>query len=531
MAFYPRQSLLFPFAPWMLMIGTIGLASPTLAGELANVIERCEKSVVRLEVTGKNGNDGLGSGFVVTQEGMFVTNVHVLAGAQSAIAIFPDGKRYEVTGTYVIDKGKDICIAQMDVKDGLPIDRATSLPRKGQNVTALGAPFGLSFTATQGIVSAIRTGKELSRDLGDDSMQGTWIQVDAALSPGNSGGPLINSKGEVVAMSTRASAGGRAQNLNFGISVLDINDAIVDAEDNSLQTLRLGVGLIEDSEFGPSGGGGGGGITRKKIPDEALEEYVETGRERFRDLARDLRRLASLASDELQDMKKGLGYIPVEFGLRSRDMEMVKVPGRISNSWYFRSERAKRLAVRRKEARVSELDRIKKEVSDGVTDRSMLMLLSHAGPLLDPRDKYSIGFMEGAVVLHAFNDHEVIVRYDGQPFLMWAESTTGLSLGEEVPPVPVFVAGTETAEIPGLTTMAVTVLQEVTETQLENAIKKSARYETWRDTSGAYTIEARYIRSDGENVQLGKRDGSELTVPISRLDSHCVETIRRYQSP
>lgn len=210
--------------------------SSTVAQDsLAEVIERCDASVVRIEVKGYAG-EGLGSGFVVSEDGMIVTNVHVLAGAKSAIAIFPNGKRYPLRGTFVIDKGKDICVAKMKAKELTPIALAEELPRKGETVTALGAPPGLSFTATTGIVSAIRAGKELGDEIGDDSMRGTWVQVDAALSPGNSGGPLINSFGEVVAMSTRASFG-RAQNLNFGISIVDINEAIKDAKTKPERTL------------------------------------------------------------------------------------------------------------------------------------------------------------------------------------------------------------------------------------------------------------------------------------------------------
>ena len=71
---------------------------------LANVIERCEASVVRIEVKGYAG-EGLGSGFVVAENGLVVTNVHVLAGAKTAVAIFPNGKRHAIVGTFVIDEG------------------------------------------------------------------------------------------------------------------------------------------------------------------------------------------------------------------------------------------------------------------------------------------------------------------------------------------------------------------------------------------------------------------------------------------
>ncbi len=131
--------------------------------ELADVIERCEKSVVRIEVDGKRGAS-LGSGFVVNADGMLVTNVHVLAGANAATVTFPNGKTYKISGIYSVDRGRDICIAQIDAKELPVLPLAAELPRKGENVTALGSPQGLSFTATRGIISAIRPGEEMGRD-------------------------------------------------------------------------------------------------------------------------------------------------------------------------------------------------------------------------------------------------------------------------------------------------------------------------------------------------------------------------------
>ena len=217
------------------------VAVVSFAQDLASVIEECEKSVVRIEVKGLDG-DSQGSGFVVSEDGLLVTNVHVLAGATKAGATFPNGQQNEIIGTYHIDEARDICIAQLSSAATVPIRLADSLPRKGEKVTALGSPMGLSFTVTTGIVSAIR--ENFANDIGDESAKGTWVQVDAALSPGNSGGPLINSRGEVVAMSTRASFG-RAQNLNFGISIADIKAAIQKAKSAPLKSLADGVQKVK----------------------------------------------------------------------------------------------------------------------------------------------------------------------------------------------------------------------------------------------------------------------------------------------
>lgn len=128
-----------------------------------------------------------------------------------------------VGGVLAVDERRDVAIATIEGPgiEQLPVlPFADQLPRKGESVFALGSPLGLSFTATVGVISATRSAKELSEQLGGGDYDGTWIQIDAALSAGNSGGPIIDKRGQVVAMSTLASHG--AQNLNFGISGVDV---------------------------------------------------------------------------------------------------------------------------------------------------------------------------------------------------------------------------------------------------------------------------------------------------------------------
>ncbi len=185
----------------------LSLPSALLAQtDLSEMIETSERSVVRIEVQGTRG-ESQGSGFIVESSGLLVTNFHVMAGAERAIAHFPNGEKFPITGIKLLDPDRDITIATIDASNLPVLKPAGGLPRKGEIVVGLGSPLGLSFTATNGIVSAIRTAEEMQKELGDSSRKGTWIQVDAALSPGNSGGPLVNAKGEFVAMSTLASSG------------------------------------------------------------------------------------------------------------------------------------------------------------------------------------------------------------------------------------------------------------------------------------------------------------------------------------
>jgi S1-C subfamily serine protease len=191
--------------------------------DLSSVITQSEKSVVGIVFKSDMGQ-GIGSGFIVKRSGILVTNAHVLADATQAMVVFEDGRTLPITERYHIDTARDICIAKIEGDSFQPIPIAKKLPKKGEQVIALGCPQGLTFSATRGIVSAIRESEEF-RDVVKSNANGTWIQVDAAISGGNSGGPLINTRGEVVAMSTLGSTGD-AQNLNFGISNEDISEAI-----------------------------------------------------------------------------------------------------------------------------------------------------------------------------------------------------------------------------------------------------------------------------------------------------------------
>ena len=280
---------------------------------LADIIERCEKSVVRIETKTAVG-DSLGSGFVVDANGTMITNCHVLAGATAAKVQFADGTTGDIVGTLLVDQARDIIVAKISTADRPVIALSSDLPRKGESVLALGAPHGLAFTATRGIISAIRSEAEMTKDLGDPSMKGTWVQVDAALSPGNSGGPLINEMGQVVAMSTLASRGS-AQNLNFGISGNDIRQSIDQSKSRSVVPLTDGVAKIRTKESSSGGRGQGRGgegniVDRKTVPAEVLKQYATECNESFTYLVRDLRKESDRLSVRVKEMKNGQSFIP-----------------------------------------------------------------------------------------------------------------------------------------------------------------------------------------------------------------------------
>ena len=201
-------------------------ARETPYANLADLIQAIEPSVVRITIHMPGGGVGAGSGYVVDSEGTIVTNRHVIEGAARCTGRFSSDKiEHAILGTYYVDEKRDIAVVKIDApREKLkPLTLAKELPRKGEALVAFGAPLGLDFTTTQGIVSAVREAAELA-SLGIVDYEGTWLQHSVPISPGNSGGPLVNMKGEVVGMNTMTITIG--QNLNFAISAKDVADGI-----------------------------------------------------------------------------------------------------------------------------------------------------------------------------------------------------------------------------------------------------------------------------------------------------------------
>ena len=188
---------------------------------VTNVVKNSSKSVVHIniikKITGRTAQkaierSGSGSGFVISSDGFIVTNNHVIEKADSIKVSFADG--IEVNGILVgADPSTDVAVLKLYDGDVHPLEFANSdLIQAGQIAIAVGNPMGLQHTVTAGVVSA--TGRSLRARNGrliDDV-----IQTDAALNPGNSGGPLLNSEGKVIGMNTAVIAS--AQGLCFAVA-------------------------------------------------------------------------------------------------------------------------------------------------------------------------------------------------------------------------------------------------------------------------------------------------------------------------
>jgi hypothetical protein len=282
-------------------LGGLRAARAADSGNLADLIAKVEPSVVRIDAT-HGESKVFGSGYVIGEDGTVATNYHVIAGASEATATFKNGDKVDVQGTVWLDPKRDIAILRINKQGLTPLSLADQLPRTGDSVAAIGAPVGLSFSASEGIVSAVRQGKELSED---DSFSGTWIQTTAPISLGNSGGPLVNQEGKVVAMPTFVLVVG--QNLNFAISSLDVADALKKTNGKKMLSLADGAAKAKPNRRSSKSKNE---IAAKDIPAAALEAYVAARQKGYQQALSDARKKLTEAKEVLSAMKEGSTNAP-----------------------------------------------------------------------------------------------------------------------------------------------------------------------------------------------------------------------------
>jgi S1-C subfamily serine protease len=204
---------------------TVAQAEPEYtSAELNNiaVYKRVVPSVVNITSTtttmdffyGLVPAEGQGSGFVLDKQGHILTNYHVIADARNIEVQTHDKHRYtaQVIGR---DRLHDLALLQINAPNLVPAVLASSKELQvGQQVYAIGNPFGLSGTMTAGIISAIRSVKGPEGAPIENA-----IQTDAAINPGNSGGPLLNSHGEVIGINSMIAQNGAEQNAGIGFAI------------------------------------------------------------------------------------------------------------------------------------------------------------------------------------------------------------------------------------------------------------------------------------------------------------------------
>jgi S1-C subfamily serine protease len=198
---------------------------------IINAVEKVHTAVVKIEVYKKEKDRdvaaGTGSGFLFSSDGYLFTNSHVVKGSGNIKVMLHDGEVQQAT-LIGEDPDTDLAILKISGADFIPVKFGDGdVLRIGQLVIAIGNPLGFQHTVTAGVVSAL--GRSLEGQTG--RMMDGMIQTDAALNPGNSGGPLINADGQVVGVNTATIRG--AQGLCFAININT-------AKDIASQLIRFG---------------------------------------------------------------------------------------------------------------------------------------------------------------------------------------------------------------------------------------------------------------------------------------------------
>ncbi|MFI9295650.1 trypsin-like peptidase domain-containing protein [Streptomyces gardneri] len=245
--------------------------SASSVGTVAGVAQAVSPSIVEISASSNSGKS-TGSGVIITSDGEIVTNNHVISGASSISVQLSDGKTYEaeVVGT---DPDKDLALIKLQGASGLKAATLgdSSKVKVGEEVVAIGSPEGLTGTVTSGIVSALDRdvtvakdddsgsqdqqqgqqydprqgwpfefgGQQFNGDTGTSKTTYKAIQTDASLNPGNSGGALINMKGEIIGInsamySPSSSNGSTAGSVGLGFAIP------VDTVKADLDSLRAG---------------------------------------------------------------------------------------------------------------------------------------------------------------------------------------------------------------------------------------------------------------------------------------------------
>lgn len=245
--FFIMRPLLFT-ALWLALGSGLVLAKPkpkadSAAGSHPHSVEEltvaARPSLVTVTQIGRGGSqEALGTGFIISSDGLIATNLHVIGNARRIKVQLSDGSMHDVTEVHATDPTLDLAIIRIGKKDltALPLGDSDSI-KQGQPVVALGNPQGLEFSVVEGVISALR------------EVEGSnMIQIAIPIEEGNSGGPLLNLKGEVQGVITLKSA--VTNNLGFAHSVNDLR--LLLEKPNPIPMQRwLTIGRLDDRLWEP----------------------------------------------------------------------------------------------------------------------------------------------------------------------------------------------------------------------------------------------------------------------------------------
>ncbi len=234
---------------------------------VTSAAERVGPAVVRIDIDRDNRRvgpfyvpefgGGIGSGFIFASDGQILTNAHVVARAHRIRVTLADGRKFDA-GLIGSDPDVDVAVLRIGA-DRLPVAELGRVPlRVGQLVIAVGNPYGLNWTVTAGVVSAL----DRTLDLPGGRKMTNLIQTDTPINPGNSGGPLVDSNGRVVGITTAMMP--MAQGLGFSIPLDTVKNTLAQ--------------ITKRREAKPDGVSLGVGGMRVQI-DPAVQRNLELGQQ------------------------------------------------------------------------------------------------------------------------------------------------------------------------------------------------------------------------------------------------------------
>jgi Trypsin-like peptidase domain/SLA1 homology domain 1, SHD1 len=533
------------------------------SGSSAELNEKIGPSVVHLDVI-KGDSKGVGSGFVITEDGTLVTNYHVIAGATAATAVFKGGEKVDVQGTLFMDPKRDIAILKINKQSLVPLPLAEKLPSQDDAVATFDGSAG---SPGDGTVKAVRDGKELDED---NPPAGKWIQTTAPISVASSGGPLVNRDGQVVGMNSVVLLLG--QNVNFGISSVDIADAFKKSATRKLFALSDGAAKGKPNKHPAKSKDE---IAAKDIPPAALDAYVARGQKGFRQMVSDARRKLSEATDVLAGMKEGTTN-PAKPTTSTKSGGRNNAKAQANNNiasatdskpdnsdykvqmfkgqkyYHFPDADMKQKYVDLQQSEVTKDEELVKQFDD--PQQGLLNYLKNGGPELQIKTVGDVGYVSDLPVLLISDDDEFRTYLGNIPVAVRGIKTDKLVTGSKLDGRVMFVAGTQTLsthiegskaggfvlrEVPDevllkhLTppTGALASTAKTTSSASESAKSatvnniapaatsaKNGDFRTWSDKTGKYKLDAQLVAKVDNKVVLKRHDtGDIVTLAIDQL--------------
>ncbi|MCC7242673.1 MAG: trypsin-like peptidase domain-containing protein [Acidobacteria bacterium] len=210
-------------------------------------------------VDGRGQVASIGSGFVVDPDGVIVTNYHVIEGASALQVKMKDGEIYDRVEVLDHDQRRDIAVLKIRAFKKLPVvTLASEAPEAGEEAIAIGNPQGLEHTVSVGVVSAYRQAEGYR-----------LIQISVPISPGSSGGPLFNIKGEVIGITSAGVVAEGAQNLNFAVPI-DYARPLIASKSPPVPIAEFSKKMGAPAKAAPSSRSGGSRSGRAGGSDEPL---------------------------------------------------------------------------------------------------------------------------------------------------------------------------------------------------------------------------------------------------------------------